>query len=85
MMIRVQEQDNNTNGYLDSNVSSVGIQQMVLMMIANVQDSKQVVPYQKTLIDRRIPYDIGQDIPNITFIHMVSIIQEGGSTSDPQL
>ena len=46
MMIRVQEQDNNANGYLDSNVSSIGIQQMVLMMmIANVQDSKQVVPY----------------------------------------
>jgi hypothetical protein len=46
MMIRVQEQDNNANGYLNSNVSSIGIQQMVLMMmIANVQDSKQVVPY----------------------------------------
>ena len=46
MMIRVQEQDNNANGYIDSNVSSIGIQQMVLMMmIANVQDSKQVVPY----------------------------------------
>ena len=45
MMIRVQEQDNNANGYLDLNVSSSGIQQMVLMMIANVQDSKQVVPY----------------------------------------
>ena len=85
-MIRVQEQDTNANGYLNSNVSSIGILQMVLMMmIANVQDSKQVVPYQKNLIDRRIPYDIGQDIPNITFIHMVSIIQEGGSTSDPQL
>ena len=85
MMIRVQEQDNNANGYLDSNVSSIGILQLVLM-IANVQDSKQVVPYQKTLIGRRIPYGIGQDISNdITFIHMVSIIQEGGSTSDPQL
>jgi hypothetical protein len=46
MMIRVQEQDNNASGYLDLNVSSIGIQQMVLMMmIANVQDSKQVVPY----------------------------------------
>jgi len=46
MMIRVQEQDNNANGYLNSNVSLIGIQQMVLMMmIANVQDSKQVVPY----------------------------------------
>ena len=46
MMIRVQEQDNNANGYLNSNVSSIGIQQMVLMMmIANVQESKQVVPY----------------------------------------
>ena len=46
MMIRVQEQDNNANGYLDSNVSSIGILQMVLMMmIADVQDSKQVVPY----------------------------------------
>ena len=86
MKIRVQEQDNNANGYLDSNVSSIGIQQMVLKMIANVQDSKQVVPYQETLIGRRIPYGIGQDTSNdITFIHMVSIIQEGGSTSDPQL
>ena len=38
------------------------------------------------LIGIRIPYGIGQDISNdITFIHMVSIIQEGGSTSDPQL
>ena len=46
MMIRVQEQDNNANVYLDLNVSSIGILQMVLMMmIANVQDSKQVVPY----------------------------------------
>ena len=45
MMIRVQEQDNNASGYLDLNVSSIGIQQMVLMMITNVQDSKQVVPY----------------------------------------
>jgi len=46
MMIRVQGQDNNANGYLDLKVSSIGIQQMVLMMmIANVQDSKQVVPY----------------------------------------
>jgi hypothetical protein len=46
MMIRVQEQDNNANGYLDSNVSSSNILQLVLMMmIANVQDSKQVVPY----------------------------------------
>jgi len=42
-MIRVQEHDNNANGYLDSNISSIGILQM--MMIANVQDSKQVVPY----------------------------------------
>ena len=34
------------NGYLDSNVSSSYILQLVLMMmIANVQDSKQVVPY----------------------------------------
>ena len=87
MMIRVQEQDNNASGYLDLNVSSIGIQQMVLMMmIANVQDSKQVVPYQKTLIGRRIPFGTRQDISSdITFIHMVSIIQEGGSTSDPQL
>ena len=87
MMIRVQEQDNNANGYLDSNISSIDIQQVVLMMmIANVQDSKQVVPHQKTLIGRRIPYGIEQDISSdITFIHMVSIIQEGGSTSDPQL
>ena len=46
MMIRVQEQDNNASGYLDLNVSSIGIQQMVLMMmITNVQNSKQVVPY----------------------------------------
>ena len=46
MMIRVQEQDNNASGYIDLNVSPTGIQQMVLMMmIANVQDSKQVVPY----------------------------------------
>jgi hypothetical protein len=46
MMIRVQEQDNIANGYLNSNVSSIGIQQLVLMMmIANVQDSKQVVPW----------------------------------------
>jgi len=46
MKIRVQEQDNNANGYLDSNVSSSDILQLVLMMmIANVQDSKQVVPY----------------------------------------
>jgi len=46
MMIGVQEQDNNANGYLDSNISSIDIQQVVLMMmIANVQDSKQVVPY----------------------------------------
>ena len=45
-MIRVQEQDKNANEYLDLNVSSSDIQQMVLMMIiANVQDSKQVVPY----------------------------------------
>ena len=45
-MIRVQEQDSNANGYLDSNVSSSDILQLVLMMmIANVQDSKQVVPY----------------------------------------
>ena len=44
-MIRVQEQDSNENGYLDSNVSSIDILRMVLMMvIANVQDSKQVVP-----------------------------------------
>ena len=87
MKIRVQEQDNNTNGYLNSNVSSIDIQQMVLMMmIANVQDSEQVVPYSKTIIGRRIPYGIRQDISNeITFIHMISIIQEGGSTSDPQL
>ena len=43
---RVQEQDTNANGYLDLNVSSIGILQMVLMMmIANVQDCKQVVPY----------------------------------------
>ena len=86
-MIRVQEHVNNAIGYLDSNVSSSDIQQMVLMMmITNVQDSKQVVPYQKTLIGRRFPYGIGQDISNdITFKHMVSIIQEGGSTSDPQL
>ena len=84
-MIRVQEQDNNANGYLDSNVSSIGILQLVLM-IANVEDSKQVVPYYKTLIGRRIPYGIRQDISNdITFIHMISIIQEGGSISDPQL
>ena len=42
MMIRVQEQDNNANVYLDLNVSSIGILQMVLMMmIANVQDSKK--------------------------------------------
>ena len=40
---------------------------------------------KKTLIGRRIPYGIVQDISNITSIHMVSIIQEGGSTSDPQL
>ena len=87
MMIRVQEQDNNANGYLDANVSSSNILQLVLiMMIENVQDSKQVVPYYKTLIDKRIPYGIEQDMSNdITFIHMVSIIQEGGSTSDPQL
>ena len=46
MMTRVQEQDNNANGYLDLNVSSSGIQQLVrMMMIANVQDYKQVVPY----------------------------------------
>ena len=46
MMIRVQKQDNYANGYLDSNISSSDILQMVLkMMIANVQDSKQVVPY----------------------------------------
>ena len=46
MMLRVQEQDKNANEYLDLNVSSSDIQQMVLMMIiANVQDSKQVVPY----------------------------------------
>jgi len=43
-MIRVQEQDKNANGYLDSNVSSIGILQLVLK-IANVQDCKQVVPY----------------------------------------
>ena len=37
-------------------------------------------------IGRRFPYGIEQDLSNdITFIHMVSIIQEGGSTSDPQL
>ena len=46
MMIRVQEQDNNENGYLNSNVSSSDILQLVLMMMtANVQDSKHVVPY----------------------------------------
>jgi len=46
MMIRVQEEDSNANGYLDLNVSSSGILQMVLIMIiANVQDNKQVVPY----------------------------------------
>ena len=40
----------------------------------------------KDLIGRRIPNGIEQDISSdITFIHMVSIIQEGGSTSDPQL
>ena len=45
-MIRVQEEDSNANGYLDLNVSSSGILQMVLIMIiANVQDNKQVVPY----------------------------------------
>jgi len=44
MMIRVQEQDNYANGYLDLNASSIGILQLVLM-IANVQESKQVVPY----------------------------------------
>jgi len=84
-MFRVQEQDNYANGYLDLNVSSSGILQLVLK-IANVQDCKQVVPYYNSLIGRRFPYGIGQDISNnITFIHMVSIIQEGGSTSDPQL
>ena len=44
MMIRVQEQDNNANGYLDLNVSSSGTQQLVLK-IANVQNSKLEVPY----------------------------------------
>ena len=39
MMIRVQEQDNNANGYLNSNVSSIGILQLVLM-IANVQEKQ---------------------------------------------
>ena len=42
--------------------------------------------YKEHLVGRRFLYGIGQDLSNdMTFIHMVSIIQEGGSTSDPQL
>jgi len=80
MIIRVQEQDNNANGYLNSVVSSSDILQLVLK-IAN-----KWFHTRRSLIGRRFPYGIGQDISNnITFIHMISIIQEGGSTRDRQL
>ena len=89
-MRRVHEQDNNANRYLvfcfkwylDSNIFSRRIHkwcldqltsdilQVVLMKIANVQEI--------VFIDKSI-------IHVVSHLHIVSIMQEDGSTSDPQL
>ena len=94
-MTRVQAQDNNANGYLvwlfqvvsKLDLSSgihkwcldqltSDILQVVLMKIANVQEMIFIDKSNKWFQDRPKWY---------TLLHVVSIIQDNGSTSDPQL
>jgi hypothetical protein len=53
------------------------ILQMVLMKIANIQEMVFIDKSNKWFHAKKI-------LSGITFLYMVSIIQDGGSTSDPQ-
>jgi hypothetical protein len=81
---RVQAQDNNINGYLVllfqmvlDQLTSV-ILQVVLMRIANVQEIIFIDKSNKWFHDRRL-------FQVVSHLHVVSIMQDDGFTSDPQL
>ena len=98
-MIRVQEKDNNANGYL------VYLFQVVSRLKLLFKKNSQVVSrwtykwyptsgtHEVSKCSRNGSYwQIQQVVPwyqilssDITFLHVVSIIQDGGSTSDHQL
>ena len=95
-MTRVQAQDNNANRYLvfkwylDSTDLSSGIHkwcldqptsdilQVVLIKIANVQEMVFIDKSDKWFHDRRF-------FQVVSHLHVVSIMQDDGSTSDPPL
>ena len=89
-MKRVQAQDNNANGYL------VCLFQVVSRLKYSIKNSQVVSRSTYKWYPTHGSHDNSKCLRNsfywqinhmcgITSLHMVSIIQEGGSTSDPQL
>ena len=103
IVTRVQEQDNNANGYIVCffqvvsrlnvfrrihkwclNQLTSDILQVVLMKLANVQEIVFIDKSNKWFHTRRL-FQMISYIQVVLHLHMISIIQDDGSTSDPQL